>query len=54
MQFAVVMVMILMGTDYGWRLHMAVVVIHLQEIDTAVTAMAGVDAGYPGALNIVF
>jgi hypothetical protein len=32
---------------------MAVVVIHLQEIDTAVTAMAGVDAGYPGALNIV-
>jgi len=29
------------------------VVIHPQEIETAVTAMDGLDVGYPGALNIV-
>lgn len=29
-----------------------VLVIHLQEIDTVVKAMAGVDVEYPGALNI--
>lgn len=32
---------------------MAVVVIHLQEIDIVVTAMVGVDVEYPDALNIV-
>lgn len=29
------------------------VVIHPQEIGTAVTAMDGLDVGYPGAPNIV-
>jgi hypothetical protein len=57
MQFAGVMAMILMGTGYGWRLLMVVVVlvaIPLQEIDIVVIAMVGVDVEYPDVLNIVF
>lgn len=38
---------------YRWSLPMVGVVIHPQEIETAVTAMDGLDVGYPGALNIV-
>ncbi|WVZ04624.1 hypothetical protein V8G54_017970 [Vigna mungo] len=43
------------GYDFDghrWSLPMVDVVIHPQEIDTAVTAMDGLDVGYPDALNI--
>jgi len=44
----------LMGADYGSKLHMLVIVIHLQEINTVFKAMARVVEEYLDTLNIAF
>ncbi|KAL7198949.1 hypothetical protein ACSBR2_021272 [Camellia fascicularis] len=53
MLLEVAMAMILMGTGYGWSLHMEVVEIHHQSIVTVVTAVGVVPVvECPDALNI--